>query len=564
MQKNINNNKIYYLKILILVSFVLFYLFMIKFYFLKLPGPSDALQYLTPSAFGTSWGWWMWFDRLTLGIGLGFFTIFFNKIYIGGIVYIVFVSTLLLSFSIYISYKLGGFISAVFCAVFLITSNYFLIYSSSIYPNQTLALYSLISFYMFYFYNSTNNRFFDNVFLAGFFSAFALFSKVTGIVVIILLLFDLIVLKRIKDIKKFILGLIIGTLFIFLLYILVYNYQSLYHAAFRFFKSSIHANLTSRGNNAVSYLPVLLDTKFFPVFISLFILIGVYRDKVVKKFYQFGWGYVGIIFFIYTFSYRGGNPIPLYIYTSFIFFSIGLSLYLSKLIRNNDFDNQLKQKFGISFNFDIVYYFAVIVLMIMGFVIGINYPTFINKLYSSSNVSILIKWMPILLPVFIVIALSYIEFSKSQYIVILLILVISFWSSLTNSAIAYYSAITNKKHLSFFYKNAPLFNEVSEMKFSVYISDWNKISKSERIIWLYWVFFNKKYPISNDYDALAKTRKNVESSIKYIKTENELKKLEHKYLLTNELSTIKKYYSEYLIINRISWYNNIYYLIKII
>lgn len=554
-----------WLKLIISALFILVYIYYTQKYHYFLPGPrpSDALQYLTPSNFGTSWGWWMWLDRLVLGIGLRIFTIFFDKVYIGRVFYISFVTVSLIIFCMIIAYKESGFLGSIFTCMFLITSDYFLRYATLIYPTQTLALFSVISFFCYKYIKQDHNLFFNGIFFSGFFSAFVAFSKITGIIFILYIIISILKDKNKNELKKYFIGLVLGTIAIFLLYIAVYNFESLLHAIYKFFKGSIKSNLTSRGNNAVSYLPVLLNVSLLPVFISLFISIGAYRNKSIKSIFSVSWAYIFIIYFIYTFSKRGGGPINLYVYTAFTFAALGLSIYLAKQLKIHISELPIIQKFKIKQNlFGILFSILLLFIVTICFNISHNNSTYFKNIYLTSNVSIFIKWLPILLPLCLVGLLSLFEYINNNkyknYVVICLIIFSAIWCSLQNG-----SASTIKKQNLFYYNNAPIFNIVKQDKFSVYIKKWQTNRHASRIIWMYWALFNEKYIVENNYKSLSNTRKLVKSSIQYIKDENSIKKMKHQYVLTDSPLIIKKYFPGSNIIENINWNKKNYNIVKI-
>ncbi|MBL7053951.1 hypothetical protein ISS06_01990 [Patescibacteria group bacterium] len=332
ISKITNNNKQIYM---VLLLFVILYITHLIKYFWTLPTPSDPLQYLGSAAWGTTYGYWPWLDRISLAVNLKLFTIFFSKIYIAGMVYIGFINSLILSISMLWAFKKSGIWASLLIGLFINSSYLMLGWGTYLYPDQTVALYCLISFF-FYFSNIKEKKYFNSILISGIFASLATLTKATGIMAPLFFLGHIIYKKDWKKLKQFITGMILGTIIIVLLFISLYNWQSFVNVYNQFFFgnngliSNINAiNNPHYGTNAGYFYKTLLSIKYFPL-IALFIVVKAYKKEKTRNLFLFAWGNIIIISILKA----NGPAIPSYIYTAYVFTCLGLAIYLSDLIKN--------------------------------------------------------------------------------------------------------------------------------------------------------------------------------------------------------------------------------------
>ncbi|MCK4822605.1 hypothetical protein KA005_42970 [bacterium] len=96
-------------------------------------------------------------------------------------------------------------------------------------------------------------------------------------------------------------------------------------------------------------------------------------------------------------------------------------------------------------------------------------------------------------------------------------------------------------------------NEVPDQKFSIFVRKWNEHPSADRLLWVYRQFFDKKYPRGNEYDSQYKNQRIILGSIAYIKQEKDLVSIKGKQILTDDLTTIKKFYPIVKIVKEIDW-----------
>jgi hypothetical protein len=464
--------------------------------------------------------------------------------------YIGFISAAIFLLCLLWSYYRAGFVAALFIGIIFNSSYMTLGYATYIYPNQTEAFFSLLAFILFFSKKASSKK----LLLAGLFSAFAAFSKITGIVLPIFLTIFIFKKKKQGELKTYFLGGLLGTILVFGLFILFYDFQSLIVTFKGFFSSYLGRVLSSQlSTNLASFLDILLSALFFPVFIAAFICLSCYRDEEIKITYLIGWAYVLMMYVIYSFTKRGNLPFPNYIYSSYIYFLLGLAFYLSKLFhRDNPPDHPLENRTRSILILGLMAFSFIII----GLIIGILYPPSLKAesfadIFPQADIfkpgygmiiPFPVRLLYILGPLMVIGLLAFIEYSKSKKGVLLLILSVSFWSSAFDGGIAYRKAYEDRIRADFFYKTAPLLGEVPAERFSVYVTTWNKNKECHRIPWLYGVLFKEK----NDHrkmtaEFILENFKQTNENIQYILSPEGLKNVQGDYLLTDDVQTVSKY-----------------------
>ena len=555
------NNRLKIIELFFLFLFLALYVWNISHYFWTLPAPSDPLQYLGPMVWKSTYAYWPWLDRLTLAIGLRVFSIFIPTTYLAGPAYIGFINILTILISCIWVYRGQGFLAAVLICIFFNTSFFLLGFATYIYPAQTEAFFALLAFIVFF--ADENSRIYRKRFmLAGIFSAFAVFSKITGIFAAFYFLIYFVYKKEWKGLRDFIIGSFLGTLIVFVLFIALFNIQSFNNILYLFFKSNQWSGRDL--NNLVSFLDQILSVKYFPVFISLFIATSAYKETISRRLFCFAWANIAVIYFIYTFTHRGGSVISTYIYSAYIFAGIGLAATLGSIFAD------IKTPFFKKAENDRVTIIGVallsFILICVGLVIGRKYPAvrYFNYSYLyykpfdvfvSGHISIpeVWRWLFTLGPILVLLSLLLSQISKSKTTIILFMLITSLWGAAFNGGLAYQKAKFDRHEAGFFYEAAPVLNEVPNQKFSIFVRAWNKHPHADRLLWVYRQFFDKKYPRGNEYDSQYKNDIQIREAIDYIKQEKDLVSIKGKQILTDDLITIKKFFPTVKIVKEIGW-----------
>ena len=315
---------------LVFFLFTLAYGLNIYYNFFVLPAPSDPLQYLGPSVWKSTYGYFSYLDRINVVSGLRIFSMFISPIYLAGPYYIMFIELLTLMIGLIWCYKVAGRWAALMFALIINTSYMTLSVATYIYPIQTAALYSLLAIMCFY-YRNIETKYFNMFILSGVFSGLACFSKVSELGgVIFLFSYLLFIDKSITKCLKYFVGIIIGITLSLGFFTVLFNHQSLLNCIYLFFKTfSGMCVPDAYQSNVVQYLYTLLDFRYFPVFIGLFIAINAYKEESSRLIMFYAWSFLVTIFLIYALiPGRGGYTIPYYIYTSYVIASIGFK-YIS-------------------------------------------------------------------------------------------------------------------------------------------------------------------------------------------------------------------------------------------
>lgn len=556
------NNRLKILELSVLFLFLALYVWNISHYFWTLPAPSDPLQYLGPMVWKSTYAYWSWLDRLSLAIGLRIFNIFVPTTYLAGPAYIGFINTLTMLIACRWLYKRQGFLAAVLICVFFNTSLFLLGFATYIYPIQTEAFYALLAFIAFF--ADEHSRIYRKRFIfAGIFSAFAIFSKITGIFAAFYFLIYFVCKKEWRGLRDFVIGSFLGTSIVCVLFIALFNIESFNNILYLFFKSNQWSGRDL--NNLISFLDQMLSVKFFPVFISLFVAVSAYKEAISRSLFCFSWANIAIIYFIYTFTHRGGPVISTYIYSAYIYAGIGLAATLGSIFAEAEttyLKRRLVNDTWLIIGISLLSFF----LICAGFVIGIKYPAVRNfnmsylyykpfDIFIPGHVSIpeVWRWLYTLGPILVLILLLLSQLTKSKKTIIFFMLITSLWGAAFNGGLAYKKAKFDMYRAGFFYEAAPVLNEVSDKKFTIFVRAWNKHPHSDRLLWVYRHFFDKKYPRGNEYDSQYKNQRIIRGSIAYVKQEKDLVRIKGKQILTDDLATIKRYYPRIKIVKEFGW-----------
>ena len=533
-------------KIVILAIPVLIYIYYIAQYFWTLPAPSDPLQYVGPSIWEITDEYFPWIDRVMVAIGIDLFSFLFSQPY-AGMIYIAVVNCLIIILGMFWLYKKGGFMASLFSGILFISSYFLLGYSTYIYADQTLTLFSLLAFVLFFY--EGEGKFFKPMILTGIFVALAVFSKIIGLV---LLLFFVMFLIRRKDYRKLLklsVGLGIGIMLVFICTYLLFGFDSIENliSGIKYNFESNTTFRTFRTDVSLSYFKVIAREYYLPVFLSLMIFIGAYKKFYTRNLYLVGFLFLFCMSFLVSFTMHV-RAVANYIYPAFVFCVLAMSLYLGEL-----FNDRKRALFGVNkFSFrgkkELFYALICLLLVFWGIKIGIdNYPFFAN--IGSEHSPFLLRIAYPVIPFLIIGTMIFIEYSKSRTAIFLFMIFIAFWCSAFNGAFAYKKAYADRERASFYYEAAPILNEVPAKTFSIYVKEWNENNNVERIKWVYSFFFNEKYSNSSQ----AETEEEIRNNVSFIKEEKEIPNAKGNQILTDSPEDIYRYFPYAQEIKRVLW-----------
>jgi len=548
----IKKNVHHIIESLILLGLVALYLWNLVNRFWLLPCHRDSVEYLGPAMFGTTWGgYWPWLDRLTLAVALRLFSfltpIFSLPRYLAGPIYITFVNIAILVIAIVWAYRKSGFLAAFLVGVFINVSYHVLIWGTPIYPDQTVALYSLITF-IFFFSTYPKSKLYRPVLFAGFFLALTCFSKIIGISVLAFFLSYITYYRSWDKLKELLLGFILGTVVVSGLYVLLYNYQSLIYTFKEFFVSNIETNINYIGEQYLSYLDIVLNLKFFPL-VALLIAIGAYRKDTTRNLFWVAWANIIFLYIFAAYANYGTGTNGRNIYTAYVFTTIGLSIYLADVfesVESHRFARLLPNK-TIAY---VIFGLATILLIIFGFNIGISY----NPVqYTPTKFPAYIKWFYILGPLLLVGLLVMISFIKSKVAILLFILMAAIWNPAYNGGLAYDYEKLLQGYCNFFFNAASALKEVPVEKYGIYVNGFKQVQHDERIVWVYKYYLDEKYPKKAGFDGLQKYNQLIKENIQYLSGEAALKGVKGNYVLTDSKSIVAQYYPQAREVKEIYW-----------
>ncbi|MBA4367331.1 MAG: hypothetical protein C0403_06790 [Desulfobacterium sp.] len=490
---------------LIILLFVSFYIFILTRYFWYLPSPSDPLVYVGPAVENISKGGVYTIDRIALYINLRLFSWIFNNSYISGMIYMVFINALTLTIAMIWAVKRSNIWAAIIFGVLFNTSFLTLGEGFYIYPDQTIALYSLIAF-IFFFSDVKPNKYIGPIFYAGVFAAFASFTKIIGTTTFIFFLMVLVFRRDLKNLINYIVGAGCGAAITIVFFCILYDYdiKTLYAKALDlvvFF----HAATSLPFGNAYTHHEMLLSLLYFP-FIALFMMAGAYREAT-RYLFLIAWSFVIFIYTTVLINVGSCPPLPHYIWSAYIFVCLGLSLYLSSFMDSGQRTPSDKDKINIAHPL-IVSLFLIIIISI-GLKLGFKYgavktwsPGYITMMpidiyyyrdFLANTYPKPIKLIFSLGPIIIFGFLIIIEVTKSKKVILSFMILASFWCAFFNGGLAFKHANSVRHQANVPYSFARVLSEIPAKSFCIYLSNMKEVDEGE-VEWVYRLFFNNKYP----------------------------------------------------------------------
>lgn len=556
---------------LIIVLFVSFYIIILTRYFWYLPVPSDPLVYLGPAVENVSNCCAYTFDRIALYVNLRLFSWIFNNSYISGMVYMVFVGALTLTIAMIWAVKKSSIWAAIIFGVLFNTSFLTLGEGFYIYPDQTIALYSLIAFILF-FSDIKPNKYIGPIFYAGVFAALASFTKIIGTTTFIFFLMILVFRRDLKNLKNYILGAGCGAVITIVLFCILYDYdiRTLYAKA-RDLVSFFHAATSLPFGNAYTQHEMLLSLLYFP-FIALFMMAGAYR-KATRYLFLIAWSYVIFIYTTVLINVGSAPPLPHYIWSAYIFVCLGLSLYLSNLIDSNQ--RIPSDKYKITIAHPLILSLFLIIVIFLGLQLGFKYGAV--KTWSPGYITLMpidifyyadflantypkpIKLIFSLGPIIIIGLLIIIEATKSKKTIFLFIIIAAFWCSFFNGGIALKHAQSVRQTNGVYYSFASILNEIPAKALCIYLPS-NQDLDEYSVKWIYRLFFNNKYPKPKTLEQQTAVGAAIDNDIMFIKN---LYDIDGEYIVTDQPESLLAIHPDVVKYKSVKWEGRELYIFKL-
>jgi len=542
-------------EILLLLAFPIFFATIAVRWNWVLPAVSDPLEYLRSVPWGSSYGYFPWLDRLALGGGLGLFGWLPWPVYVTGPLYILSLHLSVLCLGLWWLYRQVGFGAAVLFGIFFNCSWYFLFFSTQIFPESTVIFYSFLAFI---FFHERKRSELWPLALAGFFAGFVFFTKATAAFFPPLLFLILFREKGWhKDLALFSGGILAGVLGVFLLFILVYDLASFQDAFVSFFSSNLQFNIQGRAeyNNPVNYVEVLLHKNHIPVFLGLFVAVGMYKDLRAKIPALIAWVFVTTVALIYIFSDRGYVPIHNYLYPGFFFASLALSAYLGSFV---DLGKKFYQK---------AFWLGTGLLAVfLGLFLGRWFDP--SGIFEAGYFAHLPKWASVLFNggLFLsAILLLASEIRQSKKLVLSFTLVAGFWSAAHGGGLvrSHMDKIL-KPEVSFYYEQVGLLNENPKKgeDLAVFVQAWNKERNPDRIVILYEILYGPEADQAGQPKHLRQKRFSDNLRMTYLFNEKELHQSKAKIFLVDNLHLIQKLFSTWKVLKETDWRGRKYWFVE--
>lgn len=514
-------NKIKLVEIGLLLAIVGIYSWFVFNFLAMLPDPHDPVQYIQPVAWRTLVGFFPWIDRLMIADGIKLVSFFFHRIEIAGAIYFGLINFCILSIAIVWSYLKRGFWTAFIVGFFLMISYPLLRYSNYGYPDATVALFGLVAFIFF------ENGKPKNIIWAGFFTTLAFFSKITGLAILLYFIYEFVRQKRFADFKLYLLGLFTGGVFVLLLTDILFGFSSLKYV-FSSTGQNISAN-TAKRSVFRSFLVCLRPEIVLPAYLALVVFWRAYKDKLIRQIFSFALFFIGF-FTLLVVSSSHIKIYPHYLYTAYIFSSIGMAFYLGNL-------GPKKTK---------TYLFILaaisLILSFLGIRFGLN-----NSVYLVT-IKILDAplWLQMMYASFTVLTITLmilIGLKKKKIYVFVLLILISFLGSFFASASAYSVIKSQKEKINYIYTFASSYAQIPKKEFGVYLLNRDP-DFPKRINWVYRTFYDNKY----DRSSFSNNINASQNKIIYL-SQGEVALSQLQYLVTDDEVIAREFSSKITKIN---------------
>ena len=513
------------------ILFVLFgalrlYFSIHKFYIY--PILSDHYQYLTPLVMGTlnynlpSAGTnmidmgWPWFDRLSLAVGLKTaLSVLPVANHHAAALYALFVSFTTTMVAFLWVYRNSNYFGAIVFGSLIIVSNLTNVEFAQTLPEATLVMFSLLAFVSFF--PDLNDQKKKDLFLAGFFAMLAAFSKATGACVPAFLgVYLLLSENRMKEIPRFALGAVCGTLAVLAGFAFYFGLDGLVQCFNEFIGENIDANINARKGytNFVSFIEVFYDLVYLPAFAALFVFGGAIKDKATRPAYLYAWTHIAIIYLFYYLSNRGYLPKPRYVMPACFFTIVMTGVYIGRIYNPENTKATLSKVFGMSVLF--------ISTIAIGFYLGETwYPDHLFKPRDIGDYPRLLGTLFGIGPLLTLLLLAAVEAFKTKKLILFTMLFMALLgSSYSLSKASRYINYQQFKSM-WFYEKAELLDSLEVGEVDVYVHVWRSKKRFHRMAWPVHIVYEGQYDDEgNPYTS--ETRKTIRphSTIDHFRSNN--------------------------------------------
>lgn len=538
------------------------YVYNISQYFWSYPDPGDPITYLRPVTWRTLDGW-RFADRWSFAIGLSLFVRLLPvPAYMVGIIYNAFINTLILLLGMIWLSRKSSIYSAILFGLFYSSSFIPLRYATSLYPDQSLALFTFIVF-IFFFSSKDHWRGVHTIYLAGFFSAIMSSSKIIGWGALIFFLLYLIYQKNWEKLRKYTIGIIIGGITIVISMVALFGVNDVFYSISEFFTTNIKATTVAFDDEFVSYVALVLDIKYFPFF-ALLILPVAYQNSNTRNLFVVAWANIGFMYVHTLLLPRGRGPFPHYVYTAFLFSVLGFTLYLGEALQEyvkRVKENNLK---WLSLEKINALIFTILGIFLIWYGIRRGIILYNPKQYTPTAFPIYIKWLYIGTPLILFVGLILIQLKKLNKLFFAFLLIIVFWNASYNGGWAYHANQEPHKTGNYYYEGAQLLSTIPQAPLYIYIESWINLRDGEDVVKVFNTFpafFEVRLSIIDDFEG--NDEGNANNRITFLTKKSEVEDIESGFILIEDIPTVLSLLPDAVAIDEYVFQNKILYLYQI-
>jgi hypothetical protein len=156
-------------------------------------------------------------------------------------------------------------------------------------------------------------------------------------------------------------------------------------------------------------------------------------------------------------------------------------------------------------------------------------------------VPILIKWIYVIGPLLVVLALGASIVLRRREALLIFIFSTALWASTYNGGWAYSDVSILRRINTFYYESAALLNEVPGDEITLYVNGFDEFRKADRLRIVYGIIFNEKFDYSDELHHSQQSRDFVYDQMPYIENIGELEVPIRGYLLTDDKAVFETF-----------------------
>ncbi len=300
------------------------------------PSPTDPINYLRPTLW-RDMSVVTYPDRLMVSLDM-YFSNLISRPFLDdpalrmGAFHSMLINTLCVLIGAAYCYLRAGFAAGLTYSVFLSTSYVYLRYSNEAYPDIDMSQHTLLAG-AFLMAGYRRNVLISSTTLAGAFTVFVAISKPTSLATVAVV--TVFLFTRRRDWRSFLLGLLLGAVAAAGICLLAFDFDSIVRFATDLrsqMNYAIRSMTFGREGIDVSVYDAIVQQRYFPLLVGLFVLAAFWRDPEVRFWFVLGLAHLVLLSAIIGLSQTIRSDNAIYYHTACTCACVGLSLGLGRTL----------------------------------------------------------------------------------------------------------------------------------------------------------------------------------------------------------------------------------------